>query len=41
MFDSDVLSLNGRTREDAGMDLFTANGDGVVGMQASLDWHPP
>lgn len=38
VFDSDVLTLNGRPREGDGMDLFTADGDGTVGMRASLGW---
>ena len=41
MFDFDALSLNGRNRDDGGMDVFTGNGEGLVGMQASLHWHAP
>ena len=40
LFDFDAVSVNGRRRGDEGLDLFTANGDGAVGMQATLDWRP-
>ena len=40
LFDFDRISLNGRRREDGGLDLFTANGDGAIGMQAELHWAP-
>lgn len=40
LFDFDRISLNGRRREDAGLDLFTANGEGAIGMQAELHWGP-
>jgi len=36
LFDFDAVSLRGRAREDGGLDLFTANGEGAIGMQASL-----
>jgi 3-methylfumaryl-CoA hydratase len=38
LFDFDAVSLNGALRDDGGMDLFTANAEGAVGMQASLSW---
>jgi 3-methylfumaryl-CoA hydratase len=38
LFDFDRISLNGRRREDGGLDLFTAQGDGAIGMQAELHW---
>jgi 3-methylfumaryl-CoA hydratase len=38
LFDFDRISLNGRRREDGGLDLFTTNGDGAIGMQAELHW---
>ena len=38
LFDFDSVSLNGAPRSDGGLDLFTANGEGAVGMQASLEW---
>lgn len=40
LFDFDRISLNGRRREDGGLDLFTANGEGAIGMQAELHWGP-
>ncbi len=41
LFDFDAVSVNGRPREGAdGLDLYTANGEGAVGMQATLDWRP-
>lgn len=40
MFDFDSISLNGRPREDGGLDLFTANAEGAIGMQAELQWAP-
>ena len=40
LFDFDAVTLIGRSRGDDGLDLFTANGDGAVGMQATLDWRP-
>ncbi|MBI1238301.1 MAG: acyl-CoA dehydrogenase [Alphaproteobacteria bacterium] len=39
LFDFDDVSVNGRAT-DRGLDLFTANGDGAIGMQASLEWAP-
>lgn len=36
LFDFDAVSLNGRARDDGGLDLFTANGEGAVGMRAAL-----
>lgn len=41
MFDAGPLALNGRANEAGGLDLFTADGEGAVGMQATLAWHPP
>ncbi len=38
LFDFDQVSLNGAPREDGGIDLFTANAESAVGMQASLSW---
>jgi 3-methylfumaryl-CoA hydratase len=40
LFDFDTISVNGATRPDGGLDLFTANGEGAVGMQATLTWAP-
>ncbi|MDX2232986.1 MAG: MaoC family dehydratase N-terminal domain-containing protein [Hyphomonadaceae bacterium] len=40
LFDFDQVSLAGRAREDGGLDLFTVNGDGAVGMQAAMHWRP-
>ena len=39
LFDFDAVSVSGRARDD-GLELYTANGDGAVGMQAMLDWAP-
>lgn len=38
LFDFDAISINGRPTEDGGMDLFTAQGEGAVGMQAHMTW---
>jgi 3-methylfumaryl-CoA hydratase len=38
IFDFDAVSVCGRTNEAGGLDLFTANGEGAAGMQASLSW---
>ena len=38
LFDFESLSLNGAPRPDGAIDLFTANAEGAVGMQASLTW---
>jgi 3-methylfumaryl-CoA hydratase len=38
LFDFDEVSLNGTPRADGGIDLFTANAESAVGMQASLAW---
>jgi 3-methylfumaryl-CoA hydratase len=38
LFDFDRVSVNGAPREDGGIDLYTANEDGAIGMQASLSW---
>ena len=40
LFDFDAVSVSGRARGADGLDLFTANGDGAVGMSATLDWRP-
>ena len=40
LFDFDQVSVNGKPRDDGGIDLFTANGEGAIGMQASLTWAP-
>lgn len=37
LFDFDTVSLNGRA-SDAGMDIYSANGEGAIGMKASLVW---
>ncbi len=38
LFDFDAVTVNGRARDDGGLDLYTANADGAVGMQAELHW---
>ncbi|MGF1456225.1 MAG: MaoC family dehydratase N-terminal domain-containing protein [Alphaproteobacteria bacterium] len=38
LFDFDAITLTGAAREDGGLDLYTANGDGAVGMQAALSF---
>ena len=38
LFDFDAVTVNGRARGGDGLDLYTANGEGAVGMQATLDW---
>jgi len=38
LFDFDTVSLNGKANADGGLDLFTANAEGAIGMQASLTW---
>jgi 3-methylfumaryl-CoA hydratase len=38
LFDFDTVTLNGRTSPEGGLDLYTANGDGAVGVQAALTW---
>lgn len=38
LFDFDKVSLNGKASADDALDLFTANTDGAIGMQASLAW---
>lgn len=38
LFDFDDVSLNGAPRADGGLDLFTANAEGAIGMQATLLW---
>lgn len=40
LFDFEAISVSGRERGKDGVDLFTANGEGAVGMQATLDWAP-
>jgi 3-methylfumaryl-CoA hydratase len=38
LFDFDTISLAGRAGDGATLELYTANGDDSVGMQASLHW---
>lgn len=38
LFDFDTVSLNGTPRDDGGTDLYTANAEGAIGMQATLSW---
>jgi len=38
LFDFDSVSLNGVARNDGGVDLFSTNGDGAVGMKAIVQW---
>jgi 3-methylfumaryl-CoA hydratase len=38
LFDMDKVTLNGKTRSDDGLDLFTARVDGAIGMQAEIHW---
>ena len=38
LFDFDAVSLNGQVGETGGLQLYTANADGAVGMSASLAW---
>jgi 3-methylfumaryl-CoA hydratase len=38
LFDFDKVSVHGAPRPDGGIDLFTANAEGAIGMQASLAW---
>ena len=40
LFDFDEVRVCGAPRADGGLDLYTANGDGAVGMQATLAWAP-
>jgi 3-methylfumaryl-CoA hydratase len=40
LFDFDRITLSGRST-DGGLELFTANGDGHIGMQAALTWRTP
>ena len=40
LFDFDAVSVSGRAHDPDGLELFTANGEGAVGMQATLDWRP-
>jgi len=39
LFDFDSVTVNGKPRDDGGVDLFTA-ADGAIGMQATLTWAP-
>jgi 3-methylfumaryl-CoA hydratase len=43
LFDFDRVTLSGRSRDDGGdgLDLWTANGDGHVAMQATVGWREP
>lgn len=38
LFHFDAFFLSGRERNDGGLDLYTSNGDGLVCMQAAIDW---
>jgi 3-methylfumaryl-CoA hydratase len=38
LFDFDTLRVCGKSREDGGLDLFTANADGHVSMRGTLQW---
>jgi 3-methylfumaryl-CoA hydratase len=38
LFDFESVSLAGKARDDGGLDLFTANGDGHIGTQAAMHW---
>ncbi len=38
LFDFDTVSLHGAPNADGGLDLFTANADGAIGMKATLTW---
>jgi hydroxyacyl-ACP dehydratase HTD2-like protein with hotdog domain len=38
LFHFDALFLAGRERGDGGLDLFASNGEGLVTMQAALEW---
>lgn len=38
LFDFDQMSLCGKSRPDGGHDLYTANGDQHIGMQATVSW---
>ena len=38
LFDFDTVRVCGKARDDGGLNLFTANGDGHIGMQAHLHW---
>jgi len=38
LFHFDALTLSGRERDDGGLNLFASNGDGLVTMQAAVEW---
>ena len=38
LFDFEAISVNGRPQNEESIELFTANADNLVGMQAKLDW---
>jgi len=38
LFDFDTITLNGRTDENGELHLYTANGEGLIGMQARIAW---
>ena len=38
LFAHEQATLNGRPRDDGGLDLFAANGEGAVTMQATMTW---
>jgi 3-methylfumaryl-CoA hydratase len=41
LFDFETVTLNGAATETGGLNLYTANGERIVGMQASLEWTTP
>jgi 3-methylfumaryl-CoA hydratase len=38
LFHFDALTLSGRERDDGGLDLYASNGEGLITMQAAVDW---
>ncbi|WP_299440075.1 MaoC family dehydratase N-terminal domain-containing protein [uncultured Rhodospira sp.] len=38
LFDFDTVALHGYGRDDGGHDLMTVNGDGLIGMKATVHW---
>jgi 3-methylfumaryl-CoA hydratase len=38
LFDFDTVTRHGYGRDDGGHDLMTVNGDGAVGMSATITW---
>ncbi|MBI1250599.1 MAG: acyl-CoA dehydrogenase [Alphaproteobacteria bacterium] len=41
LFDFETVSVHGRDNEDGALALYTTNGDGAIGMQATLTWSAP